>query len=164
LLWRHLVQHGVACHAGIVGEDVDGAEILLDAPDAGGARTEVQDVELVDANARFLVEFLRRGIIADVVGSNLVAGIPQRHGDGMPDSARSARHQCNALHAAPPCLPAKLSPRTCRPSILLKPGQSVPVMPTSSRQNDGVGKKLDLPCLRQIKSPSPGRFETASHE
>ena len=52
LVRRHLVEHAVLGDAGVVDENVDRAEVLLDLRESGGAGVVVGDVPLEDVNAR----------------------------------------------------------------------------------------------------------------
>jgi hypothetical protein len=54
---RHLVEHAVARDAGVVDQDVDGAEILLDLLDGLFAQASIaRHVPLVDGNAGFALK------------------------------------------------------------------------------------------------------------
>ena len=81
----HPVQHGVAGDAGIVDQHVDRTEIgldLLHPVDAGLVR---RNVPLVDRDAGFGLEFLRRLVVAGIIGRDPVAGGVQGLADRRAD-------------------------------------------------------------------------------
>ncbi len=58
-----LVQHGIACDAGVVDQDVDGTEGLGDLGHALGAGVEVTNVPFVDRDAGFDLELLSGSVL-----------------------------------------------------------------------------------------------------
>ena len=85
LLEAHALHRRVAGDAGIVDQHVDrAAERRLDRLDALGAGVEIGDVEFEDRDAGLGREFLRRLVVAAVIGGDLVAGVLQRDRDRAP--------------------------------------------------------------------------------
>ena len=70
------MEHAVAGDAGIVDEDVDGAELGLDRLDARLAGGGVGDVELVDRDAGLGLELLRRLVVAAIIRGDLCSPPP----------------------------------------------------------------------------------------
>ena len=98
LLGLHAMQLRVAGDAGIVDQHLDRPEIGLDLLDAGGAGFERRHVPFVDRDAGLGLEFLRRLVVAGVIGGDLVAGGLERFGNRRADAAGSSRHDCDAWH------------------------------------------------------------------
>ena len=125
LLGLHAVQHGVARDAGIVDQHLDRADFGFDLLDAFGAGLEGRHVPFEHRNAGFGLEFLRRLVIAAVIGGDLVAGGLQRLADGSSNATGSARDQRNASHDAVPSQNLLLvtgSLKTCMPDT--RPGMT----------------------------------------
>ena len=102
LLRLHAVQRGVLGDAGVVDQHLDRTEIGLDLLDARRAGVERRHVPLVDVDAGFGLELLRRLVIAGVGRGDLVAGRLQRLRNRRTDAARPACHHCNASHSTSP--------------------------------------------------------------
>ena len=69
ILWKR----AVAGDAGVVDQDVDGADLGLDGLDAGLAGGVIADVELEDGDAGLGLEGVGGLVVAAVIGSDLVA-------------------------------------------------------------------------------------------
>ena len=89
---------GVAGDAGIVDQHIDRAEFGLDLLDAGDAGLEGGDIPFVDGDTGLGPEFLRRFVVAAVIGCDLIARRLERLGDRRADTACSPRHHCNPCH------------------------------------------------------------------
>ena len=98
LIEGHLVEHAVAGDAGIVDENVDGAELGFDRADARLAGSGIGDVELEDRDAGLGFELVGGFVIAAVIGGNLVARFLQGLRNRGTDAAGAAGDQCNARH------------------------------------------------------------------
>src|SRR2546426_1218704 len=98
LLGRHAVEHGVAGNAGVVDQDVDRAELRLDFLQSGGASLIGADVPLEDRDSGRGLEFLRRLVVAAVIGGDLASGGAQGLGNRRADAARTAGDHRNACH------------------------------------------------------------------
>jgi hypothetical protein len=92
------VQHGVPGDARIVHHHGDRAEIGLDALQSVRAGVILADVPFVDGNTRLILEFLRRGVIARVIGRNLETVLLQRNRNGLTDPSGAARNNCDFRH------------------------------------------------------------------
>ena len=110
LLRRHAVERRVAGDAGIVDQHLDRPEIGLDLLQARRRRRRRTNVPFVDRDAGLGLEFLRRLIVAAVIGGNLVAGRLQRLRDRRADTARAARHHRYACHTPPLSVTPGLEP------------------------------------------------------
>src|SRR5207302_1931895 len=93
--------HRVARDAGVVDQDVDRAELALDALDAVDARRGVRHVPAIDRDAGLLVEALGGFLVAGVIGGDLVAGGVERLGDRAADAARAASNDRDLRHRCP---------------------------------------------------------------
>ena len=114
---------GVAGDAGIVDQHVDRSEFGLDLFDAGGAGVEGRNVPFVDVDAGFGLEFLRRLVVAAVIGGNRIAGGLERLADGGANAARTPSDQCNAGHDVLPVSSCHLPLEPCagHPRLILQP-------------------------------------------
>ena len=117
---RHPVHGAVAGDAGVVDQDVDGAEVGFDLRHAIPDRLEIADVELVDPDAGAVGKFLRPLVVAAIIRRHLAAGLHQRDGDRLADATGSARDQCYARHdvilllCSPPIVPERGRAAFCR--------------------------------------------------
>src|SRR5262245_17193025 len=102
----HLLQHGVARDAGIVDQDLDRADLVLDIDDPLLASEVIADVPFERRDLGFLAEGLGGVVIAGVIGGDVVACILQRPADGGADAARSSRDESYPCHE---CLPMNAS-------------------------------------------------------
>ena len=93
LLMRHLLQHGVARDAGIVDEDLDRSDLVLDIDDALLAGEVIADVPFERRDLGFIAERLGGVVIAAVVGGDVVACALERPADRGADAARSSRNE-----------------------------------------------------------------------
>ena len=97
----HAVEHRVPCDAGIVDEDVDGADLALDLLQSFDAGLIARHVPFVDGDAGLLLEFGGGIIVAAIIGGDIVAGLFERFADGRADSARAAGDHRRACHCRP---------------------------------------------------------------
>ena len=91
------MEGAVAGDAGVVHQDVDGADLGLDGLDAGLAGGVVADVELEDRDAGLGLEGVGGLVVAAVIGGDLVALGLEALRDGGADAAGSARDEGNAF-------------------------------------------------------------------
>ena len=99
-----------------------GSEIGFDFLQTLGAGLVGRHVPLEHCDAGFGFEFLRRFVIAGVVGRHFVAGRLQRLGNGGADAAGTAGHNCYACHdlqLLPPAFPSLSCPAAAETSDAL---------------------------------------------
>ena len=83
------MQLRIARDTGIVDQHIDRAEIGFDLFDARRASLERGHIPFVDRDAGFGLEFLRRLVVAAVIGGDLIACGLERFGDCRADAAGS---------------------------------------------------------------------------
>src|SRR5579859_1615502 len=98
-----LLENGaVAGDAGIVNDDINGAEIVLDLLHAGEAGLMVAHVPLVGGDAGLLGEDLRLGVVAAIIGGHLQAHVTQGDADRLADPTGTTGHDRYAVHRTLP--------------------------------------------------------------
>src|SRR5580704_1897275 len=152
------MEHGVAGNAGIVDEHFDRSELGLNLFDAGRTGLKVGNVPLVDSDTSCSLEFLRRLIVAAVIGGDLVACGLKRLADGFADASCSARHQCDAGHDV---LPVSSCPASCRASTsLLRPSLKTWM---AGRKDVHVRLRRTMPGHDGINAMHPSRLPFHAH-
>ena len=96
------MQRHVAGDAGVVDQHFHGTQVGFDLGQGSGDGIEVADVELVDGNARFVLELGGGLVIAGVIGGDGVSGFLQGNADCLADSAGAPGNQCDASHVTLP--------------------------------------------------------------
>src|SRR5262245_19789466 len=94
LFGGHPVEKGVARDAGIIHENLDRPQVLLDLSQSLDACLGIAHVPLVDGDAGLGFEFAGGFIVAGVDRRNLAARILESPGNGRADAARAACHDC----------------------------------------------------------------------
>ena len=100
LVRGHLVEHPVFGDAGVVDENVDRTEVLLDLGQPSHAILVFRDVPFVDVDARLRLE-LGGGVIVGMIGrSDLASRRLQRLRNGAPNAPRAAGDHCDSCHVS----------------------------------------------------------------
>jgi len=94
----HLVEEAVAGDAGIVDQDIDGAELILDLLDGPGTVIERADIALDDGDAQFSGRGLGSLDIAGIAGGDGHAVFLQALNDRLADTAGSTRDESHSSH------------------------------------------------------------------
>jgi hypothetical protein len=92
------VECAIPGDAGIVDEHIDRAEVGFDFLDTSGAGIERTHVPFINGDAGLVLEFVRRRVVAGIIGGNLVAGGLERLADRCANPPRPPRYQRNSCH------------------------------------------------------------------
>ena len=106
LVVAHLVEEAVAGDAGVVDQDVDGAELILDLLHGAGAVVETADIALDHHDVQRIGDGLGRLVVSGIAGGDLEPVLVQALNDRLADAPGPARYESHARHVVSCPLPA----------------------------------------------------------